>query len=61
MIEALRNPAPEFEEVIKNHFLLQQNAILTECEQWLAEASVTGKPKMERLILELKAEFAKLE
>lgn len=60
MLEQLRNPPPEFEEVIKSHFLLQQNAILAECEQWLKEASVTGKPKLERLILELKAEFAKL-
>jgi hypothetical protein len=60
MLEQLRNPPAEFEEVIKNHFVLQQNAILSECEQWLKEASPAGKQKFERLILELRAEFSKL-
>jgi baculoviral IAP repeat-containing protein 6 len=60
MIEQLRTPPPEFENVIKMHFLLERDNILKQCESWLQASTATGKPKFARLVDELKKELAKL-
>lgn len=47
MIKQIKNPPPGFEEVIRRHFFLKRETILSDCEQWLDRsykkpASYTG-------------------
>lgn len=38
MIEMIRNPPPEFAEVIKAHFRIKKAEILESLDQWLSDA-----------------------
>lgn len=47
MIENIKNPPKGFETVIRRHFYLKKEEIMTECKKWLKfaekrEASYTG-------------------
>jgi hypothetical protein len=38
----MRNPLPEFKEIILTTFYLKKHIILKECNQWLAKAATTA-------------------
>eukprot|EP00331_Platyophrya_macrostoma_P030951 CAMPEP_0176435706 /NCGR_PEP_ID=MMETSP0127-20121128/17498_1 /TAXON_ID=938130 /ORGANISM="Platyophrya macrostoma, Strain WH" /LENGTH=1202 /DNA_ID=CAMNT_0017818817 /DNA_START=284 /DNA_END=3888 /DNA_ORIENTATION=- len=49
MIEALKNPAPWFKDVIQLHFYLKKDMILTDVQKWIDNAK-TSKAKYEELV-----------
>jgi len=50
MLEPLRKPLPEFEAVIRAHFRERRDAILRECQQWVADARSIERPALELLV-----------
>ncbi|KAL4475504.1 hypothetical protein ABPG72_013328 [Tetrahymena utriculariae] len=38
MIDQLKNPDPEFRDIIKMHFYLNKNEILNQCDKWIIDA-----------------------
>lgn len=42
MVEAMKNPAPWFKEVILIHFYLKKDMILNDVKQWILEAETTN-------------------
>eukprot|EP01114_Cavostelium_apophysatum_P010870 TRINITY_DN2500_c0_g2_i1.p1 TRINITY_DN2500_c0_g2~~TRINITY_DN2500_c0_g2_i1.p1 ORF type:complete len:1245 (-),score=372.21 TRINITY_DN2500_c0_g2_i1:122-3856(-) len=56
----LRAPSLGFEDVIKTHFRLQKDRVLTQCKEWLDDASPENAPKFERTFEDIKTELAKL-
>jgi len=59
MIGQLRNPPPEFADVVALHFWLKKDEILKQCERW-RQSSNTMKTQMEATITNLTAELLKL-
>jgi baculoviral IAP repeat-containing protein 6 len=64
IIGQLRSPAPDFAEVIRRHFYLQQDRISEQCRRWLEEtqahSSRTVYSHLLKLVTEMQQEFAKL-
>lgn len=58
MIDQLRNPCPEFEDVIRAHFYMKKDRILEEVQSWLKPGR---KDQLEKTIETLKREFSKLK
>ena len=54
MIDQLNNPPQEYTEVIKNHFKLKKNDIITVVDKWLLETNENNKSKMLTEITNLK-------
>lgn len=52
MISHLQNPPLGFEKVVKYHFFLKKQELLTQCEQWLEEAK-PHKSHHERLLAQV--------
>lgn len=65
MIGQLRNPSSGFEDAIRTHFLLKGPYITRQVEGWIDDAdrfddTASHKKKLESLLVEFKAELAKL-
>ncbi|XP_073231634.1 ubiquitin conjugation factor E4 B-like [Porites lutea] len=61
MVGQLRQPTPGFEDVIRAHFRLQREEILTQCAEWLTQcADEEEETRMRKAIDCLKAELDKL-
>lgn len=61
MLEQMRNPPAGFEEVVRMHFALRRDAILTQARAWLEQAKAYGnEAALAPLVAELEAEMAKL-
>jgi len=62
MIEQLKSPPIEFEDVVKQHFQLQKDILLRQCQRWASESTTdTEKHKFNRLQEELAKECNKLQ
>jgi ubiquitin-protein ligase len=55
MINQIKNPIPEFEDVIKNHFKLKKNQIINQVDNWMSKYTPTKSPlKLDEQIVLLK-------
>lgn len=65
MIEQIKSPPIEFEDVVKLHFKIKRNQIVKQCSLWLKEASKSKTnghfERMKKLVEELTKELENLD
>jgi len=66
MVGQLRNPSPGFEDVVRAHFYLKQDYIVSTVERWVEEAKTHGSgaahhARLSKAFRDLKQEISRLD
>jgi hypothetical protein len=62
MLDLIKNPKSysQFEDIIKSHFKIKKNEIITLCEKWTREAPELLKSQYQSALEKIKIEIEKI-
>lgn len=61
IVDQLKNPSPGFEDVIKIHFKLKKDLVVSEVKEWIKNQQTYNQKSMEEMLQTFITEVDKIE